>query len=238
MTVPVVDFSAIDNLLNRTANLVAAQSERRTQKIELDKRIDKLQAEFLAKEEELDKLIRAAFLISSASDKTVEKTLGVITGVINKALAVIFPHDPRVISIVPHTHKSTYPHFNVVLTAGVEQRKRKFSQSGSGLAQIVSFLFTITMIDARKARRLIIMDEILSGLHPDAKELIRDLILAVSHRFQFVIVEYGLDIGKQYEMKRKGKISTIEVYDGKYYEDIQRKKALKAETREAEEMLV
>lgn len=226
----------IEDLLQRADKIIITQEEKRKHKTDLEQRVLEMEEEMKEKKVLLDKYIRAASLTGQVSDKNIKDTLETISGVINKALSIIFPHDPRTISINHHMYRNKYPHFTVELRTGFNGKVRTFKQSGNGLAQVVSFLFTVALIEARKARRLIIMDELLHGLHPDAKDLIREIMLSLSDRFQFIIVEYGLDVGKQYEVVRSEATSEVTEYEsGKYYQDNMMKKMQKVLGKDLDE---
>lgn len=158
---------------------------------------------------ELQTMVKAAALLSSVSEENTNQILNSIIEVINKALAVLFPNDPKTVDITRSLYRETHPHYNLVLKTNTGVT-RAFNQSGTGLAQIISFLFTTCLIDARKGRNIMVMDELLNGLHPGAKSIVANLMLALTKRthdpFQFVCVEYSMDIGKQYEV-RKGELA-------------------------------
>lgn len=220
------EIASIENFLSNTKFA-------RKQKDDLVTRITSMREELQYAQAELDKYMRASALVGRVSDSNVKKTLGLITGLINRALAIIFPEDKREIDIIPSLYRNAYPHFTVKLYTGDDKKQVSFNQSGSGLAQIVSFLCILSLIDARSGRPLIVLDECLNGLHPLAKDLMTSMIKAVSNRYQFIIVEYGYDIGKQYEVMKKGKVSTIDTYkDNMYYTDLSRKQVEKMQSAE------
>lgn len=169
--------------------------------------VDSLSSEIEVGCDTLNTMVKAAKILSSVSEECTNQVLNAITDVINKALQVLFPDDPKTIEIVHTVYRDTHPQYTLILRTqnGVP---RAFNQSGTGLAQVISFLFTTCLIDARKGRNIMVMDELLSGLHPDAKGIVRDIMLALSTRkndpFQFIIVEYGVDVGKQYEVCKSG----------------------------------
>lgn len=194
---------------------VNAEREKQKMVDDLVKRITELEESNKELDEKFGIYCRASSILGSVADKNTETKINAITGVINKALALLFPDGSRRIELRQTMYRNTYPHFNVTLI--VEDGKtRTFKQSGTGLAQVVSFLFTACLIDARGGRKIMVMDELLNGLHPDAKGIVRDLMLALSDKFQFIIVEYGLDIGKQYEVKKIDGTSYVQVVNSYY----------------------
>lgn len=216
-----INLAEVDQMIDYSTTLLAKQEERRALRDSHLSRIEVMRADLDKRVDELDDYLRAATLVGTTSDYMVKKTLNVITGVINKALGVIFPEDPRSISITHEMHKKVYPHFIVNLYTGHARKKRAFKMSGTGLKQIISLLFNASLLDVRGGRLLLVMDEVLNGLHPAAQDLMRELIKALARRFQFIIVEHGFDIGKQYEIKRSGEISSVTEYKkGTYYRDV------------------
>lgn len=210
-------LSEMENILFNAQQVSAMENTKLSMRSDLEKRIADLDEICRQKDHKYGAYCRAASIIGRVSDENTETKLSAIMGVINRALALLFTDTPRTISITQTLYRNAYPHFNVTLT--VEGGKqRTFKQSGTGLAQVVSFLCTACLIDARGGRKIMVMDELLNGLHPDAKGVIKDLILALSNRFQFVVVEYNVNIGKQYEVVKSGGTSTVSVVrDGNYF---------------------
>ena len=216
-----LDFiNEVDTLLADSRNyIVKIETESENQE-KIRKQLEEIDKELKEKSKTLEDMIRAATLLGNVADENTQFILGKITGVINSALAEMFKEDKRKISIKQVMYRNVYPHFVVELETA-DGIKRTFRQSGTGLAQVVSFLFTVCLIDARKGRKIVVMDELLNGLHPDAKIIIKNLIKVLSDKFQFVIVEYGVDIGKQYEVVKTSSVADVIPYQGEaYYKDL------------------
>lgn len=210
----------VQELISKGNTLEITHKERRVIATNLYNQADALKKEIDKISADLQTYICACNLLGEVSDETTQDTLDKISGVINKALGVLFPTDSRTVRISKSMYREVHPHFNVDLITenGVV---RSFKQSGSGLAQVISFLFTICLIDARGGRKVLVMDELLNGLHPTAKGIVRDLMLAVSSRFQFITVEYGMDVEKEYLIEKANGTATITPYESNsYYRDV------------------
>ena len=206
----------VNELVKESRLLVNTERTKRKMVDDLCQKIVTMEAQCKEMDNKFNVYCRASSILGSVADKNTETKISAITGVINKALAILFPDGSRSIELTQKMHNNAYPHF--IVTLKVEDgQTRTFKQSGTGLAQVISFLFTACLIDARGGRKIMVMDELLNGLHPDAKGIVKDLMLALCDKFQFVIVEYGMNIGKQYEVVKTGGVSTITAIDREYY---------------------
>jgi len=167
-------------------------------------------------------MIEAQQLLTTVSDANTTAVLDYITGVINKTLGELFPHDSRRIYLEKSMYQGQHAHINIKLT-GTNGKVRDLTlQSGTGLRQVISFLFVISLIEIRKGRRLLIADELLSGLHPEAKRVVTDIIqIFAEEGFQFAFVEYGVnDLGKIYLVEKPNDVATVTPMDGKYNNEV------------------
>ena len=167
-------------------------------------------------------MIEAQQLLTTVSDANTTAVLDYITGVINKTLGELFQHDSRRIYLEKSMYQGQHAHINIKLT-GTNGKVRDLTlQSGTGLRQVISFLFVISLIEIRKGRRLLIADELLSGLHPEAKRVVTDIIqIFAEEGFQFAFVEYGVnDLGKIYLVEKPNDVATVTPMDGKYNNEV------------------
>lgn len=166
-------------------------------------------------------LLQAQQLLTTVSDDNTESTLTFITSVINKALAEVFKGDARKIELKKKLYAGNKPHINIELTNSEGNTIDLAMQSGTGLQQIVSVLFTICLIEIRKGRRFLILDEKLSGLHKSAKRIMSEILqIFTEGGFQFIFVEYSLnDFGKIYNVEKPGMVSKIYDLEGEDYDD-------------------
>lgn len=167
-------------------------------------------------------MVEAQQLLTTVSDANTTAVLDYITGIINKTLGELFPHDSRRIYLEKTMYQGQHAHINIKLTGTNGKTRDLTLQSGTGLRQVISFLFVLSLIEIRKGRRLLIADELLSGLHPVAKEVITDVIkIFAEEGFQFAFVEYGVnDLGKVYLVEKPGAVATVAPMDGVYNNEV------------------
>lgn len=184
--------------------------------------IDKLTEQLGDLNKQYAVMLEAQQLLTTVSDMNTTAVLDYITGIINKTLGEMFPHDSRRIFLEKSMYHGKHAHINIRLT-GTDGRTRDIStQSGNGLRQVISFLFVISLIEIRKGRRILLADEILNGLHPVAKSIVMDIIkIFAEEGFQFAFVEYGVDdVGKIYLVEKPDAVATVSPLDGDYHNEI------------------
>lgn len=167
-------------------------------------------------------MVEAQQLLTTVSDANTTAVLDYITGIINKTLGELFPHDSRRIYLEKTMYQGQHAHINIKLTGTNGKTRDLTLQSGTGLRQVISFLFVLSLIEIRKGRRLLIADELLSGLHPEAKRIVTDIIrIFAEEGFQFAFVEYGVnDLGKVYLVEKPGAVATVTPMDGVYNNEV------------------
>lgn len=188
-------------------------------KKKLEVRVQEIKKELAKASQDHVNLLNAQKLLSVVSDNNTEATLLFISGVINKALAEIFKGDTRRIHLSRKLYGRAKPHIVIELENGKGERLDMSIQSGTGLRQIISVLFVICLIEVRKGRRLLILDERLSGLHSEAKRILSEILnIFAEGGFQFIFVEYSLNsLGKLYNVEKPHNEAKVYALDGVDY---------------------
>lgn len=167
-------------------------------------------------------MLDAQKLLSVISDENTSKTLDFVTSMVNKVLSEMFSVDTPRITLTKKLYGGSKPHVNVELIDGKGNTLDMALQAGAGVSQVVSFMFAICLIEIRKGRRLLLLDERLNGLHYEAKRVLSEVIqIFAKGGFQFVFVEYGLNaIGKIYNVEKRGDSSKlVSLENGQEYSD-------------------
>ena len=203
-----------------TQNILALE-QNYLQAEQIKKKIDELKTKLDDMNNQYVVMLEAQQLLTTVSDNNTTVILDYITGIINKTLGELFPHDNRRIYLEKSMYQGQHAHINVKLT-GTNGKVRDLQlQSGTGLRQVISFLFILTLIEVRKGRRFMMADELMSGLHPEAKRIVSEIITIFAEEgFQFSFVEYGLDdVGKLYLVEKPDKEAFVTSLDKDKYEN-------------------
>ena len=184
----------------------------------LEERLSSRRKKVKEKEAEYNNLVEASKLISAVADKQSMETLDYITAVINKTLGELFKSDTRRIYLQKKMHAGRYAHLKVLLTDDEGIEYDMLLQSGTGLRQVISFLFCVCLIQISGGRKVFIQDELLGGTHGAAKEVLKQIIKILAKEFQFIMIEYGFDdIGKIYNVEKPNKTAHVyELDEGEY----------------------
>lgn len=204
--------------MGQFASRIAVYEQQYNQFKALETKIEKMKSQLEDMRNQYYVMLEAQQLLATVSNENTNLVLDYITGIVNKTLGELFPHDTRRVYLERTMHNNQYAHINIKLTGTNGKTRDIMLQTGTGLRQVVSFLFVLSLIEIRKGRRFLIMDEILSGVHPKALSIIQDIITIFAEEgFQFVIVDYGLDcIGRIYLVEKPNAVATVTPLDGKY----------------------
>ena len=193
-----------------------------TQRKNLEKRVKVLNEKLVESQSLYLKMLNAQKILSTVSDDNTNSTLDFITSMVNKVLAELFPEDPYYIKMTSKLHAGCKPHIVVELFDGQGHSLDISTQNGDGIKQVVCFMYVICLIEIRKGRRLLILDERLNGLHKSAKRCISKIIeIFVEGGFQFIFVEYSLNnLGKIYNVERRNGESKLVAVEADYDDDL------------------
>lgn len=185
---------------------------------------DEVLKELQTANDELVDTLGAQRLLSIVSEENTVKTLDYITSVLNKVLSDIFKGSVRRVYLEKKLHNNRYAHIVVKLENGSGVQRNLKLQTGSGIKEVLSFLFTACFIMVRDGRKLMIFDEVLSGLHPEATEVVMDLMgIFAKQGMQFMFVGYAMDnhngetFGKIYNVQNPdGTTAALHLVEGTY----------------------
>ena len=186
----------------------------------LQKKVERLGTQLYESQKEYMNICDAQKVLSTVSDDNTYNTLSFITGMVNKTMHEVFGDNNR-IELKRKLYAGSKPHIVVSMIDDDGNTYDMVLQTGAGVRQVVSFMYTLCLIEIRKGRRFLMIDEKLNGLHAEAKRVISQIIEIFSKSgFQFIIVEYTLNnIGKLYNVEARGTDSVIISLDGREYND-------------------
>lgn len=202
----------LDTFLNHVEQLEVHQKAQQKTKETLEAEMKKILDEGKLKQADLEIVTNAISLLRIVSDNSVKESYDFITESVNLALARIFSKTQRKIRLNEFTRQGQYPQLEVILEAEDGAQRSLKLNSGHGLTQIISLLCILTLIVITKSRRILIMDEILSGLSDKSRAIVSDILWTFTEiGFQFILCEHGFvpKGSKVYELENNNGIGVV-----------------------------
>lgn len=170
--------------LNQAASIKSRQH--------LEATIEKLVAENKENKEALDIATHAIEILTKVSDEAVSEAYKFLEESLNAALERMFTKTTRKIRLREFTRQNQYPQLEIELTVANGKKRSLKSDSGHGLAQIVSVLSILSLIVITNSRRIMVLDEVLSGLSVHNRKIVTDILWTFTQiGFQFIVNEHG-----------------------------------------------
>lgn len=178
----------------------------------MEETIKEIMAKNADNKEALDIATHAIELIQSVSDETVGKAYRFLEQSLNSALAKMFTKTTRKIELKESLRNNQYPQLRIILHVGNGKTRSLKNDSGHGLAQIVSLLSILSLIVITGSRRILVMDEILSGLDVHNRQVVNDILWTFTEiGFQFIINDHGFvpENSRVYHLEMVGDVSNV-----------------------------
>lgn len=187
-----------------------AAAERSRQSLESS--ILQLAEENKNNKEALDIATHAIEILRQVSDEAVSQAYGFLETSLNSALERMFENTTRKIEIKESIRNNQYPQLELVLHVGNGKTRSLKTDSGHGLAQIVSLLSILSLIVITGSRRILVMDEVISGLSVHNRKIVSDILWSFTEiGFQFIVNDHGfIPKGSHvYHLEMNGDVSGV-----------------------------
>ena len=181
-------------------------------RLKLEDDINKLIDKNNGNKEALDIATHAIEILRKVSDEAVAKAYQFLETSLNNALERMFEHTVRKIHLNEYTRNGQYPQLEIVLTVANGKKRSLKADSGHGLAQIVSLLSILSLIVLTNSRRILVMDEVISGLSVHNRKIVTDIMWQFTEiGFQFIVNEHGFvpKGSKVFHMEMVGDVSGV-----------------------------
>jgi hypothetical protein len=181
-------------------------------KEQMETTINRIMEDNKSNKEALDIATHAIEILRQVSDEAVSQAYSFLESSLNAALERMFANTTRKIEIKEYIRNNQYPQLELVLHVGNGKTRSLKSDSGHGLAQIVSLLSILSLIVITGSRRILVMDEIISGLSVHNREVVADILWSFTEiGFQFIVNDHGFIIPNShvYHLEMNGDVSTV-----------------------------
>lgn len=181
-------------------------------KQKLEEGIAKLMKDNTDNREALDIATHAIEILNRVSDDAVSEAYKFIEENLNSALARMFENTTRQIKLHEYMRSNQYPQLEIQLVVGNGKTRSLKADSGHGIAQIVSLLSILSLIVLTNSRRILVMDEVISGLSVHNRKIVSDILWQFTEiGFQFIVNEHGFvpKGSKVYYLEMVGDVSHV-----------------------------
>ncbi len=178
----------------------------------LEKAINDIMERNKGNKEALDIATHAIEILRKISDDAVNQAYSFLQDSLNESLKKMFVGTTRSIELHEYTRAGQYPQLEFILHVGNGRTRSLKTDSGHGLAQIVSLLSILSLIVITGSRRILVMDEVLSGLSVRNRQIVSDILWTFTQiGFQFIVNDHGFVIkgSKVYHLEMNGDVSGI-----------------------------
>lgn len=178
----------------------------------LEKTIEQIIENNKNNKEALDIATHAIEILRQVSDEAVSQAYNFLEQSLNVALARMFQNTTRKIEIHEFTRSGQYPQLELILHVGNGKIRSLKTDSGHGLAQIVSLLSILSLIVITGSRRILVMDEVISGLSVHNRKIVTDILWSFTEiGFQFLVNDHGYipEGSKVYHLEMVGDVSGV-----------------------------
>ena len=211
----ILDSNKVNDVLGRGRRVRARLSELRTEQMIQDRirqthmdNIDRLSLSKVEKEEAMLVMGKALKIFQKVSDERNRTAKDALETVINWALSKIFTDPTQSFELKIEEHSDarsgkTMELYLIDLNTGYSRSLK--DQQGNAMAQIVSFLMLLTVIKFVDASKVLVLDEMFSGLEDDtAIRMLSDILvsLAKNDGFQIFLTEQNSLISDNEEFVR------------------------------------
>ena len=209
----------INTLINQANGLINSinqmeieqQASIRARK-QLEENIQVLTKRISDNREALDIATHAIEILRQVSDEAVTQAYRFLEESLNSALERMFENTTRKIKLREYTRNNQYPQLEIELTVANGKKRSLKADSGHGLAQIVSLLSILSLIVLTNSRRILVMDEVISGLSVHNRKIVTDILWQFTQiGFQFIVNEHGYvpKGSKVYHLEMVGDVSGV-----------------------------
>lgn len=199
-------------LINSIEQLEIEQQASLRARKQLEDNINSLMEKTKENREALDIATHAIEILRQVSDEAVAKAYTFLEESLNSALERMFENTTRRIRLHEYTRNNQYPQLEIELMVANGKKRSLKADSGHGLAQIVSLLSILSLIVLTNSRRILVMDEVISGLSVHNRKIVTDILWQFTEiGFQFIVNEHGYvpKGSKVFHMEMVGDVSSV-----------------------------